>query len=109
MAVCHEGDLSGDLGVGRLGGVLLGENSLFLRLDFPLSSLRENPGTALLGDLAALSLLSRLGERELDLMQLVGRDHLVDGPGLGQADLGPIAGWDRLVEGIQQGSGVEAS
>ena len=54
MATCHDGDLAGDHGEGRLDGVLAGKNSLPLRRDLLLSSLNESPGIALSGVLAAL-------------------------------------------------------
>ena len=66
-ATCQEGDLLGGvLGDGRRDGLLGGENSLPLKVDFLLSSCRERPGTVLTGLLAALLLGSGDGDLEYD-------------------------------------------
>ena len=61
--VCHGGDLEGLL-VWRLGGVLLGENSLCLWDLFSSLGPRHSPGTVLVEGLGSLGWRLGLGDLE---------------------------------------------
>ena len=63
LTACQDGDLVGVPGVGRLGGVLLGVNSLLV-LELLLSSSRLRPEMLLSLFLVLAGLLSGVGDLE---------------------------------------------